>query len=158
MPAAKKTAAKAPAKKRTESVSGFTAEERAAMKARAAEMKAEEKASKNRAEGEKALLDAIAKMKEPDRGMAKKVHKVVSEAAPDLWAKTWYGMPAYARDGKIICFFQPADKFGARYSTFGFNDDAKLDKGAMWPTSYALMKLTPAEEKKLGALVKQAVR
>ncbi len=155
---AKKTAAKAPAKKRTESGSGFTAEERAAMKARAAEVKAEEKASKNRAEGEKALLDAIAKMKEPDRGMAKKVHAVVSNAAPDLWAKTWYGMPAYAKDGKIICFFQPADKFGARYSTFGFNDEAKLDQGAMWPTSYALMKLTPAEEKKLGALVKQAVR
>ena len=158
--AAKKPATKASQKpaKRTEAGSGFTAEERAAMKARAQEVKAEARASKNRAEGERALLDAIAAMKEPDRAMAKRIHAVVTAAAPDLWPKTWYGMPAYAKDGKVVCFFQSAEKFNARYATFGFSDEANLDKGAMWPTSFALKELTAADQAKIAALVKKAVR
>ena len=136
----------------------FTADEKAAMKARAAELKAEAKASKNRADGERQLLDAIDGMKGTDKTMAKRLHAIISEAAPDLWPKTWYGMPAYAKDGKVVCFFQGADKFNARYATIGFSDEANLDKGAMWPTSYALMELTPAEESKIVALVKKAVR
>jgi hypothetical protein len=132
---------------------GFTAEERAAMKERAQELKAE--AAK--ADGEKALLAKIAEMKTTDRAMAKRLHAIITESAPVLSAKTWYGMPAYAKDGKIICFFQSAEKFKARYATFGFSDEANLDEGAMWPTSWALKELTAAEEAKIAALVKKAV-
>jgi uncharacterized protein YdhG (YjbR/CyaY superfamily) len=135
----------------------FTDQEQAAMKARARELKAEARANKNRAEGESALLAAIAEMPEEDRALATQVHAVVTASAPDLWPKTWYGMPAYARDGKIVCFFQSAQKFGARYATLGFNDTANLDDGAMWPTAFALKELTPAEEQWIAALVKQAV-
>src|SRR5918992_926196 len=137
---------------------GFTAEERAAMKARARELKAEERASKDRAAGESAVLAAIAEMPEPDRALAGRVHELVTASAPALMPKTWYGMPAYARDGKVVCFFTPASKFSSRYATFGFNDEANLDEGAMWPTSWALKKLTAAEEKKIVTLVKKAVR
>lgn len=136
---------------------GFTAEERAAMKERAKELKAEERANKNRAEGEKDLLAKIAELPEPDRTMARRLHEVVTASAPVLAPKTWYGMPAYARDGKVVCFFTPASKFNSRYATFGFNDDANLDEGAMWPTSFALKELTAAEEERIGALVKKAV-
>ena len=135
---------------------GFTEDERAAMKARAKELKAEERASRNRAAGEQDLLSAIDAMSEPDRGMAKKIHAMVEATAPGLWPKTWYGMPAYARDGKVVCFFKPAEKFGSRYATFGFEEAANLDDGTMWVTSFALTKLTPADEKKLTALVKKA--
>jgi uncharacterized protein YdhG (YjbR/CyaY superfamily) len=133
---------------------GFTAEERAAMKERAQELKAE--ASK--ADGERVLLAKIAEMKGSDRAMAKRLHEVITASAPTLSPKTWYGMPAYAKDGKIVCFFQSADKFKARYATFGFSDEANLDAGDMWPTSFALKELTAAEEKKIVALVKKAVR
>ena len=137
---------------------GFTAEEKAAMKERAREMKAEERANNDRAAGESALLAKIAEMQEPDRSMARRLHEIVSASAPDLLPKTWYGMPAYAnKEGKIVCFFQSAQKFNARYATFGFNDVANLDEGAMWPTSFALKKLTAAEEAKITALVKKAV-
>ena len=150
-----KTDTKKSAKKPSE---GFTADEKAAMKARAQELKAEARASKDRAEGEKALLAAVAQMKDAtDRSMGKRIHELVTAAAPELMPKTWYGMPAYANaDGKVICFFQAASKFGARYATFGFQPDAKLDKGNMWETSFALIKLTAAEEKKIVALVKKA--
>ena len=140
--------------KRTGSSKGFTAEERAAMKERAKELKAE--AAK--ADGEKALLEKVAEMKGTDRAIATRVHELVTEAAPTLSPKTWYGMPAYAKDGKIVCFFQSAAKFDSRYATFGFSDEANIDQGPMWPTSWALTELTPAEEKKLVALVKKAVR
>jgi uncharacterized protein YdhG (YjbR/CyaY superfamily) len=133
---------------------GFTAEERAAMKERVQELKAE--ASK--ADGEGAVLAKIAEMSEPDRSMARRVHAVVKASAPALSPKTWYGMPAYARDGKVVCFFQAAQKFKARYATFGFSDEARLDDGSMWPTSFALKELSAAEEARIGALVKQAVR
>lgn len=136
---------------------GFTAEERAAMKERARELKAEERMNKDRAEGEKALLAKIAEMPEPDRSMAERIHAIIAAAAPELAPKTWYGMPAYARDGKIVCFFQSAAKFNARYATLGFDDTANLDEGAMWPTAYALTALTPTEEAKITALVKKAV-
>ena len=126
------------------------------MKARAQELKAEARANKNRADGERDLLAAIAEMKGSDKTMAKRLHAIVSAAAPDLWPKTWYGMPAYARDGKVVCFFQAAAKFGSRYATFGFNDKANLDNGAMWPTSFALTELTDDDEAKIGALVKKA--
>jgi uncharacterized protein YdhG (YjbR/CyaY superfamily) len=142
------------AKKATKT-KGFTAEERAAMRERVKELKAE--ASK--ADGEKALLAKIAEMPPKDRAMAKRLHKIVKDSAPDLAPKTWYGMPAYANeDGKVVCFFQGAAKFKARYATLGFNDAANLDQGDMWPTSFALKKLTAAEEKKIRALVKKAVR
>ena len=137
---------------------GFTDDERAAMKARARELKAEERANKNRAIGEQDLLGAIADMKGTDRVMAERLHAIVTDAAPDLWPKTWYGMPAYAKDGKVVCFFQSAAKFNARYATLGFSDEANLDRGAMWPTSFALKELTPAEETKITTLVKKAVR
>ena len=137
---------------------GFTDAEKAAMKERARELKAEARASNNKAEGERDLLAKIAEMPASDRALAKRVHAIVTASAPELAPKTWYGMPAYARDGKIVCFFQSADKFKSRYATFGFSDEANLDKGAMWPTSFALTKLTAADEKKIGALVKQAVR
>jgi uncharacterized protein YdhG (YjbR/CyaY superfamily) len=133
---------------------GFTAEERAAMRERARELKT----AKSRAEAEKDVLAKIAEMPKPDRVMAKRIHALVKASAPDLAPRTWYGMPAYANeDGKIICFFKPAAKFKSRYATFGFNDDAKLDEGSMWTTSFALTKLTKADEKKLGRLVKKAV-
>ncbi len=137
---------------------GFSDEERAAMKARAQELKAEARANKNKADGERDILAAIAAMKGRDRAMAKRLHAIVTAAAPDLSPKTWYGMPAYAKDGKVVCFFQAAGKFGSRYATIGFNDVANLDKGAMWPTSFALKELTAAEEAKIRALVKKAVR
>jgi uncharacterized protein YdhG (YjbR/CyaY superfamily) len=136
---------------------GFTEDERAAMKARARELKAEARVSKNRAEGERDLLAAIAAMTEPDRAMAKRLHAIVEAVAPALWPKTWYGMPAYAKDGKVVCFFKSAEKFNSRYATFGFEEAANLDEGAMWPTSFALKELTAADEKKIAALVKKAV-
>jgi len=147
-------------KKATQSNKGFTAEEKAAMKARAQEMKAEARAGKDRAEGEKSILAAIAAMKDPsDRSMGKRIHELVTSAAPSLMPKTWYGMPAYANaEGKVICFFQAASKFGVRYATFGFQPDASLDDGNMWAASFALIKLTSAEEAKITALVKKAVR
>jgi uncharacterized protein YdhG (YjbR/CyaY superfamily) len=135
---------------------GFSAEERAAMKERAKELKAEERASKNREAGERDLLAKIAEMAEPDRAMAERIHAIVTANAPELSPKTWYGMPAYARDGKIICFFTAAQKFNTRYATFGFNEDANLDDGAMWPTSFALTKLTADAEERIAALVKKA--
>jgi uncharacterized protein YdhG (YjbR/CyaY superfamily) len=136
---------------------GFTAEERAAMRERAQELKAEARASKDRAAGESDLLAKIAEMPGPDRAMAKRLHAIVTASAPSLSPKTWYGMPAYARDGKVVCFFQSAEKFKSRYATFGFSDEANLDDGAIWPTSFALKKLTAADEKRIGALVKKAV-
>lgn len=140
------------------STKGFTEEEKAAMKERARELKAEERANKSRADGESDALAKIAEMPPSDRAMAKRIHEIVKDNAPSLSPKTWYGMPAYAnQDGKIICFFTPASKFKARYATFGFNEDAQLDDGSMWPTSFALMKLTAAEEAKIAALVKKAV-
>ena len=135
---------------------GFTDEERAAMKERARELKAEARADRDRAAGESDVLAKIAEMPEPDRTMAERLHAIIRASAPVLAPKTWYGMPAYARDGKVVCFFQSAQKFKARYATFGFNDAANLDDGAMWPTSFALKELTAADEKKLGALVKKA--
>jgi uncharacterized protein YdhG (YjbR/CyaY superfamily) len=131
----------------------FTAEERAAMKERAQELKA----AKSKAEGETDLLAKIAEMPPADRALAERVHVIVKASAPDLSPKTWYGMPAYAREGKIVCFFQSADKFKSRYATLGFNDSANLDDGAMWPTVFALKELTAAEEARIGALVKKAV-
>jgi len=150
----KKTTAKRTSAPRNTSTGKFSAEERAAMKEYAAELKAQ----KNKEDGKKMLQDAIAKMKEPDRAMAKRIDKIVMEAAPDLAQRTWYGMPAYARDDKVVCFFQDAAKFKARYATLGFSDEAALDKGGMWPTSYALKELTPADEKKIADLVKKAVK
>jgi uncharacterized protein YdhG (YjbR/CyaY superfamily) len=132
---------------------GFSAEERAAMKERAKEQKAEAQ----KADGERAVLAKIAEMQEPDRAMAERLQEIVKAGAPDLSPKTWYGMPAYAKDGKVVCFFQSAQKFDTRYATFNFSDKANLDEGAMWPTSFALKGLTAAEEKEIGALVKRAV-
>ena len=133
---------------------GFTDEEKAAMKERAQELKAEAR----KADGESTLLAKVAEMPEPDRSMAKRLHEIVKAGAPDLSPKTWYGMPAYAnKDGKVVCFFQSADKFKSRYATVGFSDEANLDDGAMWPTSFALKELTAAAEAKIGALVKKAV-
>ncbi len=137
--------------------SGFTDEERAAMKERARELKAEARADKNKADGERDVLAKIAEMKGPDRAMAKRLHAIITASAPALSPKTWYGMPAYARDGKVVCFFQSAQKFNTRYATLGFSDAANLDKGAMWPTSFALKELTAADETKIAALVKRAV-
>ena len=137
---------------------GFTKEEQAAMKERARELKAEARANKDRAAGESDLLAKIAEMPESDRVMAERIHAIIKASAPALSPKTWYGMPAYAnKDGKVVCFFQSAQKFNARYATFGFNDVANLDEGAMWPTSFALKELTAADEAKIGALVKKAV-
>jgi uncharacterized protein YdhG (YjbR/CyaY superfamily) len=133
---------------------GFTTEERAAMKERSRELRAD--ASK--ADAEKEVLAKIAEMPEPDRAMAKRIHAVVTASAPDLSPRTGYGMPAYAKEGKVVCFFTPASKFKERYATFGFNAEAKLDNGGMWPTSFALKELTAAEEAKIGRLVKKAVR
>ena len=136
---------------------GFTDEERAAMKERAQELKAEARANKTRAEGESDVLSKIAEMPEPERAMAMRLHELIKSTAPALVPKTWYGMPAYAKDGKVICFFQSAHRFNSRYATFGFNDAANLDEGAMWPTSFALKELTAAEEARIVALVKKAV-
>jgi uncharacterized protein YdhG (YjbR/CyaY superfamily) len=145
-------------KETQESIKGFTDEERAAMKERAKELKAEARRKKNREEGERDLLEKIAEMPEPDRGMATRLHELITANAPDLMPKTWYGMPAYANSsGKVVCFFQSADKFKARYATFGFNDTANLDEGAMWPTAFALKELTSTEEARIVALVKKAV-
>jgi uncharacterized protein YdhG (YjbR/CyaY superfamily) len=132
---------------------GFTDEERAAMKERAQELKAE--AAK--ADGESALLAKIAEMQGSDRAIAKRLHAIIQASAPALTPKTWYGMPAYAKDGKVVCYFQSAQKFKSRYATVGFSDEANLDEGAMWPTSFALKELTAAEEAKIGALLKKAV-
>ena len=140
-----------------ETAETFTAEERAAMKARAKELKAEALANKNKAEGERAVLAAIAEMPDRDRTLAERIHAIVTASAPSLSPKTWYGMPAYAKDGKVICFFQAASKFNARYATFGFNPDANLDEGTMWPTSFALTALTTGDEAKIAALVTKAV-
>jgi uncharacterized protein YdhG (YjbR/CyaY superfamily) len=135
----------------------FTDEEKAAMKARAQELKAEARADKDKADGESAVLAAIAAMKEPDRAMGERLHAIIKASAPALSPKTWYGMPAYAKDGKVVCFFQSAQKFNSRYATFGFSDTANLDEGAMWPTAFALTELTAADEARIGALVKKAV-
>ena len=131
---------------------GFTDEERGAMKERARELKAD------KTDGESEVLAKIAEMQEPDRAMGQRIHAIITASAPALSPKTWYGMPAYAKDGKVVCFFQSAQKFKSRYATLGFNDEANLDEGAMWPTSFALKELTAAEEKKIAALVRKAVR
>jgi uncharacterized protein YdhG (YjbR/CyaY superfamily) len=136
---------------------GFTDEERAAMKERSRELKAAARADKDRAAGESDVLAKIAEMQEPDRAMAERLHAIVKESAPDLAPRTWYGMPAYAKDGKVVCFFQSAQKFKTRYATFGFSDKANLDEGAVWPVAFALTKLTAADEAKIAALVKKAV-
>ena len=143
----------------TKKSKGFTDEERAAMKERAQELKAEARRGPRaeKADGESDVLAKIAEMPDADREMAERLHEIIKASAPDLSPKTWYGMPAYAKDGKVVCYFTPASKFKSRYATFGFNDDANLDEGNMWPTVFALTKLTAAEEKKIGALVKKAV-
>jgi uncharacterized protein YdhG (YjbR/CyaY superfamily) len=137
----------------------FTDEERAAMKERAKEMKTTARRSPRdkAAEGERDVLAKISEMEKPDREMAEKIHAIIKANAPDLVPRTWYGMPAYAKDGSVLCFFRPAPKFSERYATFGFNDNAKLDEGNMWPVAYALKKLTKADEATITALVKQAV-
>jgi uncharacterized protein YdhG (YjbR/CyaY superfamily) len=144
-------------KKDTQTSTGFTDEEKAAMKERAKELKAEARANKDKAAGESDVLAKIAEMQEPDRSMAERLHAIIKANAPALSPKTWYGMPAYAMDGKVVCFFQSAQKFNARYATLGFNDTAHLDEGAMWPTSFALKELTATEEARISALVKKAV-
>ena len=141
----------------TKKSTGFTDAEKAAVKARAQELKAEARASSDREAGEKAVLAAIAAMQEPDRSMARRLHAIIKASAPALMPKTWYGFPAYAKDGKIVCFFQYAAKFNTRYAELGFNDAAKLDEGAMWPVAYALKELTATEEARIAALVKKAV-
>jgi uncharacterized protein YdhG (YjbR/CyaY superfamily) len=157
---AEKTPAKRATKKSAKSTtsakksSGFTAEERAAMKERAKELKA----NANKADAESAVLAKIAEMPKPDRAMAERLHEIITTSAPGLSPKTWYGMPGYANeDGKVVCYFTPASKFKERYATFGFNAEANLDSGTMWPTSFALTELTAADEKKIAALVKKAV-
>jgi uncharacterized protein YdhG (YjbR/CyaY superfamily) len=158
-PTAKTTTAKTTSgRDSTSKTGGFTADERAAMRERAKELKAEARRGKDREAGEADLLAKIAEMPQPDRGLAERLHAIVMETAPDLMPKTWYGMPAWAKDGKILCFFQPAAKFDARYASFGFNDTATLDAGVVWPTSWAVTALPPAEEKKIAALVKKAAR
>jgi uncharacterized protein YdhG (YjbR/CyaY superfamily) len=147
-----------PAKTATTTSDGFSAEERAAMKERAAELRAEGKKGAKKADGLQAVLDAIAKMAPEDRELAERVHVVVTSTAPELLPKTWYGMPAYANeDGKVVVFFQDAGKFSYRYSTLGFQDTANLDDGDMWPAAYALQKWSPAVEKKVVALVRSAI-
>ncbi len=145
-------------KSETKNVRGFTDEERAAMKERAQELKAEARAKKDKEEGESAVLVKIAEMSEPDRSIAERLHAIIQANAPDLTPKTWYGMPAYARDGKVICFFQNAQKFNTRYATLGFSDEANLDEGDLWPTSYALKELSADAEERIAALVKKAVK
>jgi uncharacterized protein YdhG (YjbR/CyaY superfamily) len=141
-----------------QSAGGFSVEERAAMKERARELKAQSRGgARSRQDGERDVLAKIAEMPEPDRRMALRLHEIVRASAPALSPRTWYGMPAYALDGKVVCFFQGAKKFNARYATFGFNDAAKLDEGDMWPTSFAVKELTPAVEERIAALVRKAV-
>jgi uncharacterized protein YdhG (YjbR/CyaY superfamily) len=155
-----KKATKKPAKSTSASgktFKGFTDDERAAMKERARELKAEQRRGADKAAGESDVLAAIAKMPEPDRTMGKRLHSIIKASAPDLSPKTWYGMPAYAKDGKVVCFFRGAAKFKERYAMFGFNDSANLDEGSVWPIAYALKKLTAADEAKIAALVKRAV-
>ena len=152
MPAAKKTARRRTSA--TKTAPAFSAEERSAMKERAKEVKA----AKSGADNTTALLDKIAELEGPDREMAEKLHELITRAAPDLAPRLWYGMPAYAKDGKVLCFFQPATKFKTRYATLGFNDVARLDDGSMWPSAYALTPLTVADEKKVVALITKAVR
>lgn len=142
------------AKQATKKSKSFSAEERAAMKERAAELKAEAR----KADGESILLAKVASMPQPDRSIAARLHEIVKKNAPGLSPKTWYGMPAWAKDDKVLCYFQPAHKFKARYGTFGFNDGATLDNGTMWPVAFALTELTPAAEAKIAALVKKAAR
>lgn len=137
---------------------GFTAEERAAMKERAKELKAEERANKDRAAGESDVLATIAALPDPERTMAQRLHEIITASAPVLAPRLWYGMPAYAKEGKVVCFFQSAQKFNTRYATLGFSDTATLDEGAMWPTAFGLTALTPAVEEQISALVKKAVR
>jgi len=149
--------AKSTTKQAPKTGKGLSDFEKAAMKDRLRELKAEERMNSDRAAGEKAILDRIATMPEPDRSLAKRVHKIVTETAPELMPKTWYGMPAYTRNGKVLIFFQDAKKFEARYSTVGFTDTAKLDDGDMWATSFAITKLSPAEEAKIVALLKKAL-
>jgi uncharacterized protein YdhG (YjbR/CyaY superfamily) len=145
-------------KKETQNSDGVTDAEKAAMKERAKELKAEKRKNKKKEEGEADLLEKVAEMPEPERSMATRVHEIITASAPDLLPKTWYGMPAYANaDGKVVCFFQGASKFDSRYATLGFNDTANLDDGAMWPTAFALIELTDAVEAKIAKLVKQAV-
>jgi len=140
------------------SAKGFTAEERAAMKERAQELKSEARSKKKKEDGEHDVLEKIAEMPESDRAIAQRLHEIVTTSAPSLWPKTWYGMPAYANeDGKIVCFFQAAAKFSTRYSSFGFNDTANLDEGTMWPVAFALTQLTAADEERIAALVRKAV-
>ena len=146
-------------KKAGKTSDGWTEEERAAMKERARELKAEARRGKKKADGEKDVLAKFAELPKEDRVIAERLHAIVKASAPGLVPRTWYGMPAYANeDGKVVCYFTPASKFKERYATFGFNAAANLDEGAMWPTSFALTKLTPADEKKIAALVKKAVR
>jgi uncharacterized protein YdhG (YjbR/CyaY superfamily) len=157
--AAKKTAAKKTAAKKTAAKTaapGFTEAERAAMKDRAAEAKAARRGA-TKADDLATLLEKIAEMQEPDRVLAERIHEIITSAAPELAPRTWYGMPAYAKDGKIVCFFQPAKRFGARYATFGFNDPAHLDEGTMWPTAYALTDLSDANAARIEELVRRAV-
>ena len=135
----------------------FSDEERAAMRERAKELKAEARANKDRAAGERDVLASIAEMQEPDRAMAERLHAIITDSAPHLSPKTWYGMPAYAKDGKVVCFFRNATKFKERYAMLGFNDSANLDDGSMWPVAYALKQLSTADEKKIAALVRKAV-
>ena len=142
-----KKATKKPAK----AIKGFTNEERGAMRERVQELKAD------KADGESDVLAKIAELPEPDRALGERLHAIIKTRAPTLSPKTWYGMPAYAKDGKVVCFFKSADKFNERYATFGFNDTANLDEGAMWPTAFALKELTAADEARIGALVKKAV-
>lgn len=152
-------AAKKPTKTPAKTADGFTADERAAMKERAQELKAEARTHKNRAEGERDVLAKIDEMPEPERAMARRLHEIITATAPALVAKTWYGMPAYAqdgKDGKVVCFFQSATKFKTRYATLGFSDQARLDDGHMWPSAFALTALTPAEEARIRVLVQQA--
>lgn len=136
---------------------GFADDEKAAMKERAKELKAEARAKQDKEAGETDVLAKIAEMEEPERSMATRLHEIIKASAPDLASKTWYGMPAYAKDGKIVCFFQSAHKFNTRYATLGFNDSAHLDDGSLWPVAYALKELTATEEAKIIALVKKAV-
>ena len=144
---------------KNEPSAGFTADERAAMKEHAQELKTAARRSPRaaRADGESDVLEKIAEMQEPDRALGERLHAIIKASAPSLSPRTWYGMPAYAKDGKIVCFFQPAQKFKTRYATLGFNDTANLDEGAMWPIAYALTELTAADEARIGALVKRAI-
>lgn len=146
---------KVPQKSAKSTAARFTDEERAAMKDRAKELKAASRSGPE--DDENAVLAKIAEMPKQDRDMAERLHTLIKKSAPSLLPKLWYGMPAYAKDGKVVCFFQSAEKFKSRYATFGFNDTAKLDEGSMWPTTFALAKLTAANEKKIGELVKKAV-